>query len=73
LFRRPTGAFQAAINTTGSPSTLSLLALSRGAASEGGLPIVLDGKLVGAIGASGGTFSQDAVVSKLGLAALGIQ
>jgi glc operon protein GlcG len=69
LFRRPSGAFQAAINTNGSPSTLSILALSGGVASEGGFPIVVDGKLIGGIGASGGIFTQDAVTAKAGLEA----
>ena len=69
LFRRPSGAFQTAVNTGGSPAALSLLALSGGAASEGGFPIVIDGKLVGAIGASGGISTQDAVTAKAGLAA----
>jgi glc operon protein GlcG len=35
-------------------------------ASEGGLPIVLNGKLVGAIGVSGGTAPQDTVVATAG-------
>jgi glc operon protein GlcG len=73
LYRRPSGAFQAAVNTGGSPSSLSLLAITRSAASEGGFPIVINGKLVGAIGVSGGTFTQDAVVAKAGLEALGVQ
>ncbi|HEY2131598.1 MAG TPA: heme-binding protein [Acetobacteraceae bacterium] len=72
-FRRPSGALQAAVNTGGSPSTLSLLALTGGAASEGGFPIVVNGKLVGAIGASGGIFTQDAVTAKAGLEALGVK
>ncbi len=70
LYRRPSGVFQAAVNTGGSPSSLSLLALTRGAASEGGFPVVVDGKLIGAIGASGGIFTQDAVTAKAGLDAL---
>jgi uncharacterized protein GlcG (DUF336 family) len=70
LFRRASGVFQTAINTGGSPSSLSLLALAGGAASEGGFPIVIDGKLVGAIGASGGIFTQDAVTAKAGLEAV---
>ena len=69
LFRRPSGAFQTAVNTAGSPATLSILALSGGVASEGGFPIVADGKLIGAIGASGGIFTQDAVTAKAGQAA----
>jgi glc operon protein GlcG len=70
LFRRASGTFQAAINTGGTPSALSLLALNGGAASEGGFPIVIDGKLIGAIGASGGIFTQDAVTAKAGLEAV---
>jgi uncharacterized protein GlcG (DUF336 family) len=73
LFRRPSGALQAAINTNGSPSLLSLLAITGAVASEGGFPIVIDGKLIGAIGASGGIFTQDAVVAKAGLEALGVK
>ncbi len=68
LFRRPSGAFQTSVNG-GSPNGLSLLALNGGAASEGGFPIVIDGKLIGAIGASGGIFTQDAVTAKAGLEA----
>jgi glc operon protein GlcG len=70
IYRRPTSAFQTAINTNGSPATLSLLALTRGAASAGGFPIVVDGKLIGAIGASGGIFTQDEATAKAGLEAL---
>lgn len=76
LFRRPSKALQDGINGTGgapgTPGTLSLLALSGGAASEGGFPIVIDGKLIGAIGASGGIASQDGATAKAGLTALGI-
>ena len=72
LFRRPSGAFQTAVNA-GSPNGISLLAVAGGVASEGGFPIVVDGKLVGAIGASGGIFTQDAVTAKAGLAAVAAQ
>jgi glc operon protein GlcG len=73
LFRRPSKAFADAINgASGTPSaaTLSLLALNEGAASEGGFPIVKDGKLVGAIGASGGIATQDGMTAKAGLDAM---
>jgi uncharacterized protein GlcG (DUF336 family) len=70
LFRRPSGNFQTSVNG-GSPNGLSLLALVGGAASEGGFPIVVDGKLIGAIGASGGIFTQDAATSKAGLEVAG--
>ena len=72
LFRRPSGAFQTSVNG-GSPNGLSLIALNGGAASEGGFPIVIDGKLIGAIGASGGIFTQDAVTAKAGLQAVTAQ
>lgn len=39
-------------------------------ASAGGNPLVSNGNLIGAIGVSGGTGSQDDVVSKAGVAAL---
>ena len=39
-------------------------------ASRGGNPIVVGGKVIGAIGASGGTGSQDDVISQAGAAAL---
>ena len=55
----------------GSPATLTIMGLNGGGvASPGGFPIVIDGKLVGAIGASGGIFTQDAATAKAGLAAL---
>jgi glc operon protein GlcG len=39
----------------------------RGAnAVEGGLPLVIDGKIIGAIGVSGGSAEQDGVVAKAG-------
>jgi glc operon protein GlcG len=39
-------------------------------ASPGGFPLVLDGKLIGAIGGSGGTGDQDALICKAGADAL---
>ena len=39
-------------------------------ASEGGLPIVVDGKIIGAIGVSGGSGAQDDVISQTGVAAI---
>lgn len=70
LYRRPSGAFQNAINQGGFPANATLMPFSGAVASEGGFPIVIDGKLVGAIGASGGIFTQDAVTAKAGLVAL---
>jgi uncharacterized protein GlcG (DUF336 family) len=67
--RRPSKAFADSING-GSPAGLSIVILERGGASEGGFPIVVDGKLIGAIGASGGLSAQDAVAATAGLQAI---
>ena len=37
---------------------------------EGGVPIIVDGLVIGAVGVSGGTSAQDAAVAKAGIAAL---
>jgi uncharacterized protein GlcG (DUF336 family) len=37
---------------------------------EGGIPIVVDGQIIGAIGVSGGTSQQDGVVGMAGLKVL---
>ena len=39
---------------------------------EGGLPIIKDGQVIGAIGVSGVKSSEDAQIAKAGLAALGL-
>jgi uncharacterized protein GlcG (DUF336 family) len=43
---------------------------ARPTASEGGLPIVVDGKIIGAIGVSGGTGQQNGVAAAAGLGAV---
>jgi glc operon protein GlcG len=65
LFRRPSKVFadQFAAGNTG---FMSFPNDARPIASEGGIPIVLNGKLVGAIGASGGTGQQDGVTATAG-------
>jgi uncharacterized protein GlcG (DUF336 family) len=47
------------------------LALRDASPLEGGIPIVTDGKIVGAIGASGATSVQDGQVAKAGADAIG--
>ncbi len=37
---------------------------------EGGIPIMIEGKVVGAIGVSGGMSSQDGEVAKAGIEAM---
>jgi len=68
-YRRPTLAFEQAMGRGQFFTYLGTL--DDIVASRGGNPLVVNGKLVGAIGVSGGTGSQDDVVSKAGVAALG--
>src|SRR2546425_50416 len=56
-FKRPTKAMQDIL--AGGGAGVRFLALQGAVPVEGGLPIVMDGKIVGAIGASGGTSEQD--------------
>jgi glc operon protein GlcG len=48
----------------------ALLTLPGAVALEGGLPIKVDGKIIGAVGVSGMTSAQDGEVAAAGLAAL---
>lgn len=68
MFRRSTKAFQDAVASGG--AGLRVLGLRGASPVEGGLPIVVDGKIIGGIGVSGGTSEQDGVVAKAGLDAL---
>ena len=61
-FRRPTQVFEEAINA-GNPYVLSLHEIT---AVRGGFPLIENGKLIGAIGMSGGLGAQDAMASKAG-------
>jgi glc operon protein GlcG len=67
-FKRPTKAFQDALAAGG--EGLRILALDGAVPVEGGLPLMSGGRIVGAIGASGGTSQQDGVVAQAGAAAL---
>ena len=64
LYRRPTKVFQDLVGQGG--PNLRLLRLAGASPLEGGIPIVVDGKIVGAIGVSGATSEQDAQVAKAG-------
>jgi len=64
IFKRPTKAFQDTLAAGG--DGLRLLSLKGVVASEGGIPLVMDGKIVGAIGVSGGTSPQDGQCAKAG-------
>ena len=63
-FRRPTKALQDVI--AGGGAGLRLLALNNATPLEGGVPIIVDGKIVGGIGVSGVTSEQDAQVATAG-------
>jgi glc operon protein GlcG len=64
-FRRPTKVFQEAI--AGGGANLRLLRLEGASPLEGGIPIAVDGQVVGAIGVSGVTSEQDAQIAQAGI------
>ncbi|UPK23532.1 GlcG/HbpS family heme-binding protein [Bradyrhizobium sp. 195] len=68
-FRRPTGAFESALADGG--LHWRLLGMTNLMPLEGGLPILRDGRVVGAIGVSGMQSTQDAQAASAGLAAFG--
>jgi len=66
-FRRPTKAFEDAIQKS---DYKYVMTIDDVVASRGGIPLSEDGKIIGAIGCSGGTGSQDEVVCAAAAAAL---
>ncbi|MFM2123699.1 MAG: hypothetical protein RL328_150 [Acidobacteriota bacterium] len=69
LFRRPTKAFQDTL--AGGGAGMRILALTGAVPVDGGFPIIVDGKVIGAIGASGGSSEQDAQTAQAGVNAAG--
>ena len=67
-FKRPTKAFQDALAAGG--EGLRILALTGAVPVDGGVPLTVGGKIVGAIGMSGGTSAQDGQAAAAGVAAL---
>jgi uncharacterized protein GlcG (DUF336 family) len=67
-FKRPTKALQDALAAGG--EGLRILALSGAVPVEGGLPLMAGGKIVGAIGVSGGTSAQDGQCAAAGAAVM---
>jgi glc operon protein GlcG len=65
-FKRPTKAFEDVIGK-GNTTYLTLDGIS---AIEGGVPILQDGKIIGAIGVSGGSSAQDGQVAGAGAAVM---
>ena len=68
-FKRPTKAFEDAL-TGGRQAILGLPGVTP---LEGGLPLVIEGKIVGAIGVSGATSPQDGVCAQAAADTLGKQ
>jgi glc operon protein GlcG len=67
-FRRPTKVFEDLLAQGG--VGLRTLALRGAIPIDGGFPIIVDGKIIGAIGASGAAGNQDAQVAKAGADAI---
>jgi glc operon protein GlcG len=62
-FRRPTRAFEDAVQKS---DYKYILTLDDVIASRGGIPLIEDGKLIGAVGCSGATGSQDEAACTIG-------
>ena len=66
IFRRPSKVFEDQVKN----GRVAALDLPGAVALQGGVPIIANGQVVGAIGVSGGHYSQDMEVAEAGLAAL---
>jgi uncharacterized protein GlcG (DUF336 family) len=66
-FRRPTKAFEEAIQQK---DYKYVMTIDDVVGSRGGIPLIEDGKLIGAIGCSGGTGSQDEAACMVGAATI---
>jgi uncharacterized protein GlcG (DUF336 family) len=68
LFRRPTKVFQD--NVAAGGAGLRMLGLKGAVPVEGGIPIIVNGKIIGAVGASGGSSDQDGRTAQAGAAVM---
>jgi glc operon protein GlcG len=64
-FRRPTKAFEDRVAQGG--AGIAVMTLDGIIASEGGIPLMREGKIIGAIGCSGATGAQDGQACKAGV------
>jgi glc operon protein GlcG len=62
-YKRPTKAFDEAVSN----GKINLLTLDDICAVEGGLPIIQRGRIIGAIGVSGGTSQEDGQIAVAGI------
>ncbi|HEY3066123.1 MAG TPA: heme-binding protein [Methylomirabilota bacterium] len=67
MFKRPTKAFEDGI----AGGRMAILGLPGATPIEGGIPLMQDGKIIGAVGVSGVTSAQDAQVAKAGVESIG--
>lgn len=68
LFKRPTKTFQDVLAAGG--DGMRVLKVTGAIPIEGGVPILIEGKIAGAIGVSGGTSAQDGQCAKAGADAI---
>ena len=68
LFKRPSKVFQ---DRLASGNAQGILKLEGALPIEGGIPLVVDGHIVGAIGVSGDTSDHDGQCAQMGVEALG--
>ena len=62
IFRRPSGVFEDQVKN----GRISALALPGAVALKGGVPIIVEGKVVGAIGVSGNSPQEDEDIARVG-------
>jgi glc operon protein GlcG len=68
LGRRETAVYEKMVNE----GRVSFLSVDPVTPLEGGVPIIVDGEYVGAVGVSGVKSSEDVQIAKAGIAALGL-
>ena len=66
IFRRPSKVFEDQVRE----GRVAALALPGAAPLQGGVPIIFEGKVIGAIGVSGNTPQEDEDIAKVGAAAI---
>jgi uncharacterized protein GlcG (DUF336 family) len=66
-YRRPTKVFEDAVQKV---DLKYIMTLDDVVASRGGIPLIEDGKIIGAVGCSGGTGSQDDAICTAGAAVI---
>jgi len=69
MFKRPTKALQDVLAAGG--DGWRVLRITGAIPVEGGVPLIINGELIGALGVSGGSSAEDGVCATAGVAALG--